>query len=83
MASSVAAAPMVWPRCALMEFTGISWARRPRTRFRTSVSTRSFAAVPVPCALTRSTASGGSPASARAARTASSSPRPSGSGAVM
>ena len=67
IASSVAAAPMVWPRCALMEFTGMARARGPSTRFSTSVSTRSFAGVPVPCALTRSTASGASPASARAA----------------
>ena len=39
-----------------MEFTGTPRARRPSTRLSTSVSTRSLAGVPVPCALTKSTA---------------------------
>ena len=77
IASSVAAAPMVCPRWALIELTGTRSACRPRTRLSTAVSTRSFARVPVPWALTNSIASGGSPASRRARRIASARPRPS------
>ena len=81
-ASSAAAAPMVWPRLGLIELTGTAGARGPSTRRRTAASIGSFSGVPVPWALTKSTASGQSRL-ASAARTARSSPCPSGSGAEM
>src|SRR5438477_132891 len=82
IASSVAAAPMLWPSAPLIELTGTAPARAPSTRRSTAVSILSFSGVPVPCALTKSTASPPTPAAASAPRTACSSPRPSGSGAA-
>src|SRR5204862_4835798 len=69
IASSVAAAPIVWPSAPLIELTGTAPARAPSTRRSTAVSILSFSGVPVPCALTKSTASPPTPAAASAPRT--------------
>src|SRR5215470_15160326 len=53
MASSVAAAPMAWPKAPFMELTGTTDAREPRTRRRAPASMVSLSGVEVPYALAR------------------------------
>src|SRR5205814_6215537 len=56
-----------------LPISGTAPARAPSTRRSTAVSILSFSGVPVPCALTKSTASPPTPAAASAPRTACSS----------
>jgi len=62
------AAASVWPILALTEPTGSGRLRPVNTAARACISIGSPSAVPVPCASMQSTASGASPALARAAR---------------
>src|ERR1044071_9407388 len=81
MNSIAPAAPMLWPIMDLIELTGISCARLPKTRLMASVSDWSLSLVAVPCALMWSISSGLTPASFSAREMAFASP--SGSGNVM
>ncbi len=76
-------APSAWPCWPLVAVTGTVPARAPKTSSIASASPRSPSGVPLPCALTRSTSSGGVPASASARAMAAAFIAPSGRGADM